>query len=163
MYGTSTSYLGYYLQIQNSGRPRQIELITDIPDTLMDYPIIKLILQPIVENAISHALFRRRQTQAEICISAQQDGEDLNITIHDNGVGISPERLSALRKEIYQDYECSDSKHIGLRNVHARIRLFYGAHYGLVINSTLDCGTTVQLKLPGTTEGALKNVESCNC
>ena len=79
-------------------------------------------------------------------------------------MGIPPERLSALRNEIYQDYECSDSKHIGLRNVHARIRLFYGARYGLAINSTLGCGTTVQLKLPGATaERTLKNVESCNC
>ena len=157
-------YLGYYLQIQNSGRRKQIVLITDVPDTLMDYPIIKLILQPIVENAISHALFRRGQVQAEIRITGQQYGEELNITIHDNGVGIPPERLSALRNEIYQDYECSDSKHIGLRNVHARIRLFYGARYGLAINSTLGCGTTVQLKLPGATaERTLKNVESCNC
>lgn len=78
---------------------------------------------------------------------------ELIIRISDNGIGIEPERLAKLQSDLlkplsFVEKNLTETRHIGLKNVHSRILLYYGQGYGLSIASKLNCGTTVTIKLP---------------
>lgn len=143
-------FLEYYLSIQNSGNNRKIQLKTEIAEELLEYPIVKLLLQPVVENSIFHGLKVERKETAMIWIRAKADHDTIQLTITDNGVGIPADKLEEVRSNICIGYEEGGSAHIGLRNVNARIQLFYGEQYGLSIDSESGRGTQVHIKLPYT-------------
>ena len=117
------------------------------PDTL-ELEIPKMILQPIVENAVSHGL-EMVNRQGALCIRAWRDGDDLFMTVSDDGSGMDEETLSLLRTGliITQEDTADRSSHIGLTNIHRRIRLLYGAACGVTVESQPDQGTTVTLRL----------------
>ena len=106
---------------------------------------IKLIVQPLLENAIYHGMVCA-DGDGEISVHAYQKGDDLYIDVTDNGIGI-PEEIC---KTLLTDHRRIRSKGsgIGLRNVHERIQLCYGNPYGLTILSEPDVGTTVRIHLP---------------
>lgn len=141
-------FVEYYLSIQNSGNNRIIQLETQVPDDLLEYPIIKLLLQPIVENSIFHGLKAIARENAMILICCTQMEDFIEITVADNGVGMDEEKLKQVRRNLDMSYEEGGSAHIGLRNVHARIQLFYGERYGLWVDSVQGSGTQVRIQLP---------------
>ena len=102
----------------------------------------KLIVQPIVENAIHHAIDEYGDEPLHIYISARMQKNDVVITIRDDGVGISEEKMAYILNEE------SENKGIGLKNVHERIGLSFGASYGLTIASEEDVGTQVEIRIP---------------
>ena len=113
--------------------------------------MLKFLIQPILENSISHGLSDKR-TDACIEIRAKQDGEDLYLSIYDNGVGMEEEvcerwnrRLSEGNAEASSEED--DDNGIGLINVNARIKNFYGPRYGLQISSEKGGYTEVTLHL----------------
>lgn len=108
--------------------------------------VLPLILQPIVENAFQHG-FSKMKANGMIVVNILKRGNNLIINIEDNGIGLSPERLQELQDSLNRNTD-THGKSIGMKNVHNRIRLFYGAEYGLSIASVLGEGTTVTLKLP---------------
>ena len=110
---------------------------------------IKLIVQPILENAIYHGM-EYADGDGEIHIRAFREGENAVIEVEDNGPGMSDETVQQLLKP----GRCSKAKGsgIGLRNVHQRIRLTFGAAYGLSIRSEPDNGTVVRICLPALEE-----------
>lgn len=102
---------------------------------------VKLIVQPLAENCISHAIDEARDGELHIAIRAWVTEKDLWFSVTDDGLGISPERLPQLLCH-------SGSTGFGLKNVHERIQLTYGPEYGLRIESQEDAGTTVTIRIP---------------
>ena len=119
--------------------------ITAQPDTQGLYTL-KLIVQPILENAIYHGM-ASAEDDGLICVEARREGEDLIIDVTDNGLGMRPEVAASLLDEDRPQVRTSGSG-IGVRNVHRRIRLTFGDRYGLTIFSEPDEGTTVRIRLP---------------
>lgn len=141
-----------YLFIQHLRFNNKFIKTSRIDDDTLDYKVPKLIIQPIVENAIYHGL-EMKIGQGQICIRANLTKTRLVISIKDDGLGISESKLkelnAALSKGITQvEPARSKNSSVGLRNVNARIRLTYGKEYGISIYSTEKIGTEVQLSLP---------------
>ncbi len=111
---------------------------------------LKLIIQPILENAIYHGM-ASAEDDGLITVEARREGDDLVIDVTDNGLGMRPEVAASLLDADRPDIRTSGSG-IGVRNVHQRIRLTFGPKYGLTIDSEPDEGTTVRIRLPALTE-----------
>ncbi|MFK0521798.1 sensor histidine kinase [Paenibacillus illinoisensis] len=114
------------------------------PDVQMEWPILKLCLQPIVENAIQHGLRERKKGTVGVTIEKQE--QNLVIVIYDNGIGISEEKLKRINEGLYKANPHNRS--VGLKNVHERIRSMYGENYGLSVSSQENIGTSVLLSFP---------------
>ncbi|WP_426452143.1 cache domain-containing sensor histidine kinase [Paenibacillus sp. S-38] len=114
---------------------------------LLEAPVIKLILQPVVENAILHG-FRENPVGAEIRIRVTAVKRGMLVTVIDNGCGMSRERREWVRRQL-DGGESARSGSIGMHNVDRRIKLRYGPGYGLRIRSTPGRGTRICILLPG--------------
>ena len=136
-----------YLQIQKYRYKNQFTYEFDVDPGCLDYYCNKITLQPIIENSINHGLDLLVE---EGCIQVEvlQDGEDILFRVRDNGVGMSQEQVDAI---LEQDPE--DRTGIGIRNVNDRLRIYFGAPYGLNITSELDVGTCVEIRMPKVREG----------
>jgi two-component system, sensor histidine kinase YesM len=113
-------------------------------------PIVKFILQPLIENAVKYSF--RQQTTAEVRISVSCTKNEVKLTVSDNGPGISEEIAKRLAEESaglqLDQVLSSGSKHIGLRNVIARCRLYYGTGFTYEIRAAEGQGTAIMLSLP---------------
>lgn len=129
----------------------QIDLTSTVPGALLDCPILKMTLQPIVENAVQHGL--RPLGGGQISISAACTDSQLLLTVMDNGCGMNAEQLEQLRNQLNSDKlpEVKEDglRSIGTKNVHDRIRLACGPEYGLEIESQEGVGTAVVIRLSG--------------
>ena len=113
-----------------------------------NYKMLPLLLQPIVENAVSHGLEEKEHGgKVQISIGTNPAEGLLFVTVADNGCGIRREQLDELRKTIDSGQDAV-TKGIGLQNVHKRLKMFYGERYGLKIESEQGAGTTVTIVLP---------------
>ncbi|GIO43788.1 sensor histidine kinase [Paenibacillus apis] len=113
-------------------------------DVDVKWRILKLSLQPIVENAIHHGL--RQKGRGTVGITAERRDKDIVITVYDDGVGMSANTLARLN-EMLNDPQAT-GKNIGLKNVHERIRSVFGDRYGIAINSREHIGTSIVLTFP---------------
>ena len=107
---------------------------------------LKLMLQPLVENAIYHGM-EYMDGDGEICIRAWKEDKELYMEVRDNGLGMTEDQVDAL----FNGTSHVSSKRgsgIGVRNVNERIKLYFGTEYGLMIESEPDEGTTVRIHLP---------------
>lgn len=117
---------------------------------------IKLIIQPILENAIYHGM-EYADGEGEIHIRAFREGETVIIEVEDNGPGMSEEVVEQLLKPSRAvNVPKAKGSGIGFRNVHQRLRLTFGPAYGLTILSEPDDGTTVRIRLPALDEEAAR-------
>jgi two-component system sensor histidine kinase YesM len=189
--GTNTSKLSdelkhveSYLQIQRLRFGEKVNwnfYIAEDVDT-EGYRILPLLIQPIVENAISHGL-KEMDKNGHISIVAEYESKIKNkksnndienteesveneayeeeerqliITINDDGKGMSEEEVAALNESLDEKRNDKDGKgaaSIGLYNIHQRIKLHYGEKYGMTIRSQEGKGTSVELRLPENTKG----------
>lgn len=134
-----------YLEVQKFRFGDKFKVIFDIDEKVLEYKVIKLILQPIVENAIVHGLEPKLEG-GYVKIAAKTENAELIFDISDDGMGITEDNL----EKISQVLDTSDAitESIGLYNVNHRIKHYYGEAFGLTINSELDRGTTVSIRLP---------------
>ena len=122
----------------------QFSYSINVEETLYKYYVIKLILQPIVENAIEHGL-DEYSNNGKIEIDGKEDEEFIILSIKDNGFGISEEKL----KEIDDSFHDKNiHKGVGLQNVYQRIKIYYGEKADIKINSVIDEGTTIFIYIP---------------
>lgn len=133
-----------YLDIQKARYEEILTYEIQVEESLDDVFLPKILLQPLVENAIYHGI-KPKLAQGKISILAQLEGEDLVLTVQDNGVGMTDEQVNQL-EEAFEGKRAPVS--YGLHNVHQRIRLTYGNPYGLHVESCLQDGTTVTIRLP---------------
>lgn len=136
-----------YLQIQQMRYEDEFNYLIDIGEPFYECRIMKLSLQPIVENAIYHGI-RPKRSCGMLSISADLIQETLYIYISDDGLGMEPEKLAALQSAINDVNSPNTSRSYGLRNVHQRLTLAFGTEYGLSIESESGFGTTVTVKIP---------------
>jgi len=131
-----------YLKIQNFRYKNQFVYYFDVDETCLDYLCNKITLQPIIENAIYHGLNGLVEV-GRIDIGIHQSGDDIILTVRDNGVGMTDEQcVDILHKET------GDRIGIGIKNVNDRIKIYFGSKYGLSITSELDVGTCVKICIP---------------
>ena len=142
----------HYLTIQKMRYKNKFSATIEARDGVEKLYTIKLIVQPILENAIYHGM-AYADGDGEITILARRDGDDVVIDVTDNGPGMPEEVVERLLDPREQKPAPSKSgSGIGFRNVHQRIRLTFGEPYGLTIRSEPDAGTTVRIRLPAITE-----------
>lgn len=133
-----------YLLIQKIRFGEHFSYYINVDKDLYQYSCLKLILQPLVENAIEHGL-NDDENDGRIDINVYQDEKNIIFEVKDNGYGISEERL----KTIYQSFK-DDSIHegVGLKNVYQRVKIYYGDSADLIINSIIDEGTIIRIIIP---------------
>lgn len=112
---------------------------------LMGQAIVKLSLQPIVENYIVHGI-RTDRNDNRLTIQVQQNEDILTVVVQDNGKGMEPDQLAEIREELEREEETG--RMFGLRSVHSRLRFLYGPQYGIEIESSLTSGTIVIVRYP---------------
>ena len=137
-----------YLEIQQVRYSDILDYSISVPEEMQDCMVPKLILQPLIENALYHGI-KNRRGRGLIRITGEMDGEHILIRVSDNGAGMSEETLREMQKGVYHDHHSG----LGLKNVHERIRLYCGEPFGLSFESTPGVGTVVSVRLPGPGEG----------
>lgn len=141
-----------YVSIQQIRFDNRFKLETSFPEGFENYKVLKLILQPLVENALYHGL-NYCSVGDTISISGNTDGQNLFINVRDNGQGMTPETLASLKQMLREEASFTELGHrnkqsIGLKNIHSRIELYYGKGYGLSVASELGQFTNIQIRLP---------------
>jgi two-component system sensor histidine kinase YesM len=139
-----------YLTIQKMRYRDILDYKLDIDESLLDSTILKLTLQPLVENALYHGI-KTKRTGGEIIVSARRGEDDrVVLEVRDDGVGFTPYKLSQIREMLSGTAEgiSMNGGGFGLGNVNKRIKLYYGAQYGLAIESHYRGGTQVTVTIP---------------
>ena len=141
-----TEHVKQYLQLQKVRYRGKLDAQFYIDDKVLSYKTIKIILQPIVENAIYHGI-KPMEEKGIIKISGYTYNNRLIFEISDNGVGMSDVKIKTILKNCEKD-EHIQTDHIGIYNVNQRLKLIFGTQYGLSIKSKLGEGTTILLEMP---------------
>lgn len=136
-----------YLMIQQARYKSKFEYSIETDEDTLDLSTIKLVLQPIVENAIYHSMEYMCDGEGQIDVRTYIKDDCLWLSVEDNGLGMTEETVARLLSEDVVTPRSKGSG-IGLKNVNERIALYFGKQYGVQIKSEPDVGTTVLLKLP---------------
>ncbi len=135
-----------YLVVQKLRYGEKVNYEVEMEECTKHCMVPPLILQPLVENAIFHGL-EAKSDGGTVVIESALEGENLLLTITDDGAGMDEETLDRVRTKCGRNV-VKDGRSIGMSNVHNRIRLNYGEGYGLVLESSKGIGTTVTLVMP---------------
>jgi len=136
-----------YLIIQKARYEDKFDFTISVDEEALPFMMLKLTLQPLVENAIYHGIKERRGPGSIEVAAARRDGM-LVFRVADNGVGMSAEKLAAVRASLQAPAAGPGRNGYGLSNVHERIQLSFGPAYGLRFESSPGAGTTVELLHP---------------
>ena len=136
-----------YLTIQQIRFPKRFECRKNIPEELMDYMVPKFLLQPFVENSISHGLERSLVDNGILYIEGREEEGILYFIVEDNGKGITLAELTEIQKEL-SDNVNSVKQHFAITTINSLIKLKYGQRYGVELYSECGNGTRVQITLP---------------
>ncbi len=144
-----------YLTIQKMRYRDILDFKIEVDDDVTEYTVLKLILQPLVENALYHGIKNKRQGGTIWVRALRKNEEEILLEVEDNGIGFTPEKLAQLRAELEDDSgDIKLESGFGIGNVNKRIRLYYGKPYGLTVRSEYNTGTCVTLLIPAKTEAA---------
>jgi len=136
-----------YLRIETFRYKNQFTYTFNVDENCLGYLCNKITLQPIIENAIYHGL-NRMVDEGEITIRIREDGDDIILSVEDNGIGMTEEQCQEILRK-----EPGDRTGIGIKNVNDRIKIYFGEEYGLTITSELDEGTCVDIRMPKVEKG----------
>nr|WP_246427755.1 sensor histidine kinase [Paenibacillus phyllosphaerae] len=132
-----------YIAIQQLRFQGLLHIHERIDEAALPYPVVKLMLQPFIENVINHAIWDD-EAGINIILKAQIEGDILLLHVIDDGMGMRPEKLALLQPE----WDGESTSGYGIRNVDARIKLAFGEEYGVRIYSRFGIGTSVQIRIP---------------
>jgi two-component system sensor histidine kinase YesM len=132
-----------YLDIQCRRFDGVLDWTIDVPENLTRYSIVKLTLQPLVENAILHGILKKESKRGTVVIFAREEEDKLVLTVRDNGAGIQEEKLNNFLQSGF-----GSRGGYGLSNINERIKLYYSEQYGLSIESKQGEYTCVFITLP---------------
>ena len=134
-----------YLSLCSTRYKGMLDYSIHVDDKYLDYLVPKFTIQPILENAINHGL-RKGFYDNYIKVTIKEIDEEIEISIKDNGNGMSEEAISKIKDELEKNIQKPNS--IGLMNINNRLKLNFGEQYGIYINSRINEGTTVSIKIP---------------
>ncbi|KZE69899.1 histidine kinase [Paenibacillus jamilae] len=151
-------HISSYMQIQQTRYRDRLRWELNVPDELKDLFVLKLMLQPVVENAIYHGI-KARRGPGTICVEAKAEDDKLLLTVRDDGAGMTAERLRELREWLERPLEAMEGRQkqkgvrtngrsYGMLNVQARIQLSFGEEYGIALDSKEGAGTCVTITHP---------------
>jgi two-component system sensor histidine kinase YesM len=138
-----------YLTIQRMRYRDIMDFTLEADEDVLDNTILKLILQPLVENALYHGIKNKRGGGTITVRASRKNEREVLLEVEDNGIGLTPERLERLLAEL--DDDAGDMKlesGFAIGNVNKRIRLYYGRQYGLSLQSEFNTGTRATLVIP---------------
>lgn len=137
-----------YLLLQKMRYREKFQVIVDVDEQIKPYYTLKLLIQPLVENAISHGLEMKLGMGKLEIIGRQLDDERIQFIVRDNGIGISESKLKEIL--VFSDYESTKTGHtgIGIRNLRKRLQLYFDDKAAFAIESHVQQGTTVELVIP---------------
>ncbi len=138
-------HVKYYLLIQKIRYENKLSYSMDIDPSVYDYKIVKITLQPLVENALYHGI-KDSETGGHIKISATKEGEAIYFIVEDNGKGMTKEQIDQIL--INPTTLSLKNGGVAVKNVHQRLKVYYGEDYGLHYESKLGTWTKVYVKIP---------------
>ncbi len=148
--GQEIEYSRSYLTIQKMRYKDKLEFDIDVSPEIRNVTIIKLVLQPIIENAIYHGL-KYKESRGFLKVTGYERGENVALEIIDNGVGMDEETL----KHIFEQHKVNyHSNGVGVYNVQKRLQLYYGSDYGISYTSVKGEGTIASITIPKKQEGS---------
>ncbi len=133
-----------YMDIQNRRFNNIFQFTVRISEAVLEYTIIKIILQPILENSIIHGILHKPEKKGSISILGEMKDNDILLTVKDDGIGISEEQMA----DLLSASQPANKHGYGIRNINERIKLYYGEQYGLSYRSTAGYGTEVTVRIP---------------
>ncbi|WP_342439829.1 sensor histidine kinase [Paenibacillus sp. FSL L8-0436] len=140
-------HVRHYLDIQKFRFEDKFSYAIDLPDTLRNVMTQKLIVQPIVENALYHAI-EQMEEHGVITIGAQETGKDIIIIVKDNGPGFDLATLMSLWNTEHSNPKKYSDSGVGLKNVHERLNIRFGNPYGILVCSSPGLGSTICIRIP---------------
>lgn len=136
-----------YIEILKIRYKEKFDVIWKYNNEILEYKIMKLLFQPLIENAVYHGIKHRdKKSGVKIKIKLDTASNNLKISIIDNGIGMSKEKLDQIKEQLSKDFDYSE--HIGLLNTNERLKLIYADNYKMKILSKLGFGTVIKLVLP---------------
>ncbi|MCH3958280.1 MAG: sensor histidine kinase [Selenomonas sp.] len=151
-------YTHSYIRIQQYRFGSRLHYEETIDQAVRDCQIPKLLIQPVLENAIKYG--EAADGTITVRVQAQRQGDCLLLTIQDDGMGMPPEKLAYLRQLL--GGEENSTVHTGLYNIHRRIQLMYGTAYGVTVTCQPERGTCIQMSIPFQQKGA-DDAETDHC
>jgi len=139
-----TDYVKNYLDIQQMRYKDKLDYEMAIDEAILDKPVIRLVLQPLAENAIYHGI-KYKGGRGLIRIEAYQEGRDIILKVTDNGKGMTEEQMKSIFQKHKVNYERNG---VGVYNVQTRLKLYYGREYGLCYESCPGVGTAAIVRIP---------------
>lgn len=136
-----------YLEIQHMKYGDMFIVEEDVDAGLLDVCVPRLLLQPLLENAVSHGLTRSARSDKRIVISAQIESNRFALRVKDNGAGMAYEDLMRIEAS-FRDNALSETTHIGLSNIDKRLKIIFGVDSGIVLESIVDQGTCITIRIP---------------
>lgn len=140
-------YIKEYLHIQQKRLKDSFDVTIDVPAEIEKCKVIKIMLQPIVENAIEYGILPYGG-RGELKIYAERvDDDTVCVIVEDSGIGMVPEKVEEINDSICKTV-IKENRHIGLHNVSQRMKLAFGDDYGIIVKSKIGFGTKVIFRLP---------------
>lgn len=147
--GQEVEYARGYLTIQKMRYKDKMEFQIDVDPSILHIPLIKLVLQPVIENAIYHGL-KYKESKGLLMVKGFRKNGNAVLQVIDNGVGMDQETLDHIYEKHKVNYQ---SNGVGVYNVQKRLQLYYGSEYGITYESEKSVGTTATITIPGNQEG----------
>lgn len=149
-----------YLTIQRMRYRDIMDFKIEADDQVLNNTVLKLILQPLVENALYHGIKNKRNGGTIIVRAKERNSNEVLLEVEDNGIGFTPEKLNQLQDELSDDTgDLNFESGFGIGNVNKRIRLYYGKQYGLSVKSEYNVGTCATLIIPARQSEAAEQVD----
>jgi two-component system sensor histidine kinase YesM len=149
-----------YISIQAVRFQNQFDVVWQVDETVLNSQVVKLLLQPFVENSIIHGLSKYRHLTIKIKAFKVPNSTRLAVIITDNGKGIEKQRLQQIRNRLCAGNE--EELHIGLFNTNKRIKLTFGDDSGITVRSRQNFGTSIRISMPLLTEPVSYNDQGIN-
>jgi two-component system sensor histidine kinase YesM len=148
--GQEIEHVRSYLQIQKIRYRDILDYEIEVDESILEGTILKLTLQPIVENALYHGIKGKRNGGTIWIKARQEDHSRILLEVQDNGVGCTPYELARIQARLNDESAgiSQEGEGFGLANVNKRIKLYYGPQYGVSIESRYHEGTTVTVAIP---------------
>ncbi len=150
-----------YLTIQKIRYQDIMDFKIDIDEEVADHTVLKLILQPLVENAIYHGIKNKREGGTISVRAKFNNDQEVILEVEDNGIGFTPDKLAQLQAELADNSgEIKQESGFGIGNVNQRIKLYYGKQYGLSVKSDYQTGTHVSFVIPARKDDGIEDTRS---